>query len=767
MSKSSATPEVGAARQTHTDSQELSVGDILLTVRHRRRLLLITIVACLALAVTYLLLAPKKYTATATIEINKDNSMSLGLDDLSGIGSKLGTGADLLTDMMTHESDLENESTALDVIKRTNLLSTEPYAVVPGKSEILDREHGLPIEKAPATRDHAIAIFKRRLHVDLVKNTRLIAVSYTDTDPNRAAAVANTIVEVYLANHTEARYAASLKTSNWLTTQLAELKDRVAESERKVSQFQQKSGLVGVYVTDTGKGSADAGLPHVSSVEDERLLALNNELTQAEVGRIAKEALYRFAQTGDPDVLASLGSSSLVTGAAGSTDPSASAVSRSIATLQSLRQQQTLLKLQYASDITKYGPRNPELMQVNNQLTSIAGEIQSELLRIRQGTKSDFDIAALAEKNLRAKVGDQEKVVGRLDQSIAGLMVLEQESASNRLLYQDLYTRLEEANLAAGLGAGMITISDPARSSSKPSAPIPLEVLAIGLGAGLLLGVSAALLLDNVQNILYTPGDFHELLPFAELGMIPDFSSAQRRRRYGSKAVVKDPVKIEGGRVAWLLRDPTSPVSEAFRQFRTSVLMSKSASPPRTLLFTSAVSGDGKTVSSFNLATAFAYQGSRVLILDADLRRPSMHTLFGCSGAVGLSNVLTGAISTADAILAHPEMERLFLLPAGTIPPMPAELLGSKRFSELLAECQGSYDYVIIDTPPMLLVTDPLLLAPMVEGVILVARAGRDTRPAVKQAITMLSRPQVRVLGYVLNGVSAAPGYYRYEGAEA
>lgn len=769
---SSSSPE--AAQTISPDSQELSIGDILRIFFHRMRVILLVTLVCLLLAGTYFFLAVNKYTATATMEINKDSSMSLGLDDLSGIGSQLGTGADLLTDMMTHETDLENETTALDTIKRMNLLSSAPFAVIPGKDPRLDRENGLPLDKAPFTRERALKLFKHRLKVELVKNTRLISVSYTDTDPVRAATVANMIVEVYLSNHTEARYAASLKTSNWLTEQLAELKEKVADSERKVSEYQQKAGLVGVYVSippGGGKdGTAASGMPQVSSTDDERLLALNSELTRADVERIGKEALYRFAQTGDPDVLASLGSSSLVGGGnAGGSKPSAAL--DGIVQLQSLRQQESALKLQYASDITKYGPRNPELIDVQNQLTSIGEQIHTALTRILTGAKSDYNIAVLAEQSIQQRVRTQEKVVGKLDQSVAGLLVLEQESASSRLLYQDMYTRLEEANLTAGIGTGVITIADPARPPAKPSAPDPMKVFPVGLSAGLLLGALSALLLDHMQNIVYGTEDFLQILPFAQLGIIPDFHSSSKGRRYGAKPAAEpvpasDGVKVDPGRVAWLHRDPTSPVSEAFRQLRTSILMSKSGRPPKTMLFTSALSGDGKTVTSFNLATAFAYQGARVLVVDADMRRPTMHLLAGCSGAVGLSNILTGSATTAEAIVPHSDIKQLSILPAGTIPPMPAELLGSQRFTELLREFEAAYDYVIIDTPPLLLVTDPLLLAPMMEGIVLVTRAGRDTKPALRGAISMLNKSQIHVLGYVINGVSMTSTYYRYSGPE-
>jgi polysaccharide biosynthesis transport protein len=346
-------------------------------------------------------------------------------------------------------------------------------------------------------------------------------------------------------------------------------------------------------------------------------------------------------------------------------------------------------------------------------------------------------------------------VVGKLDQSVAGLLVLEQEAASNRLLYQDMYTKLEEANLSAGLGGGVITVSDPARAPAKPSWPNRFAVLAAALCVGVFGGSATALAADHFQNILYSGEEFASVIPYPQLAVIPNFLAAARRRR---KAGVGEPgIKHSE---AWLLRDPGSPVSEAFRQLRTSILMSRSGQPPKTLLLTSALSGDGKTATSLNLASALAYQGARVLLVDADMRRPSLHLVASSRCTPGLSNILTGAATLDEAIQSHSEIPGLSILPAGVVPPTPAELLGSEQFRALLGELRDRYDYVVLDSPPLVAVTDPLLLAPLVEGVVLVSRPGHDTRPALRRSVALLDRPGIHVLGFVLNGASHEPGYY-------
>lgn len=748
---------VNVTKVSGSNSQELGIHDVVKIFAHRKKIILIMALAGLAIAALYLVRAPRKYTATATIEINKENSMSLGLDDLSGIGSKLGTGSDLLTDLLTHEADIENDTTAIDVIEKLNLLNQKPYLIEPGKNAVLDRERGLPLERATNTRYRAIHIFQAGLHVTLVKNTRLIGISYTDTDPGRAAAIANTIVEVYLDNHTEARYAASTKTSSWLAGQLDELKKKVEDSEKKVSEFQQQSGLIGVYIAPAGKADSGGGssFPQVNSVQDQRLIALNTELTNAEVNRIAKEAIYRFAQTEDPEVLVGVGQSSLAAGSG-----SQAIGSQDLALLESLRQQQSALKLQYSAAITRYGRNNPSLIEIKNQLASVNVQIKTELERIKQRAKSDYDVASIAEAGIQKRVQEQEAVVGKLDKSVAGLAVLEQEEASNRFLYQDLYTRLEEANLTAGLGAGNITIADPARASSIPSSPVKRKVLGLGFALGLFLGALIAVVLDQLQNILYTPEEFAAVTDLPMLGLIPLFSAAQKGMRYGGDAGAS----INPDATAWLSKDPTSPISEAYRQLRTSILMSRADRPPKTLLFTSVLSKDGKSTTCFNLAAAFAYQGSRVLMIDADLRRPTLHMLAGSANEIGLSSVLTGAVSANDAIQPHQAIENLSILSSGPIPPMPAELLSSRRFVQVLEEMKQQFDYILIDAPPVLLVTDPVLLAPSVEGVVLVARAGVTTKPAFRNVLTILAKPHVAILGYVLNGVSLTQTYYSYYG---
>jgi receptor protein-tyrosine kinase len=251
------------------------------------------------------------------------------------------------------------------------------------------------------------------------------------------------------------------------------------------------------------------------------------------------------------------------------------------------------------------------------------------------------------------------------------------------------------------------------------------------------------------------------------LGVIPGFETGERSSYYSGYAGAKPKDVPVVNDQAWILRSPRSQIAEAYRQIRTSILLSSVDHPPRVILVTSALSGDGKTTTSYNLAVAFAAQAERVLIVEVDMRRPTLPKISGCTSARGLSDVLSNRVPLAAALQQHPHMSSLKVLTAGTIPPDPSELLGSKRFSDLMADLRTQFDYIILDAPPVILVTDPVVAAAAADGVVAVVRASKTRKPELKQMWISLNRPTVKVLGFVVNDFHRGlQSYgYGYEGA--
>jgi succinoglycan biosynthesis transport protein ExoP len=698
--------------------------------------------------------APRLYTATTTVELNKDASSGLGIQDLSGLATQVGVGQEFMMDMLTHQAVLLNDNTALSVINHLGLMQSHPYI------DISTGQGGQPVslDQDPLARDRALGIFHSGLRVAVVKNTRLLTVSYTDTNPQRASRIANAVVEAYLTNHTEARYTATSKASTWLTNQLEDLKRRVEESHKKTSAFEQSTGLAGMAPPSAKGGTLTQDS---TSTAYQRLTALNAELSRAEVTRIAKEAVYHLTETGDPDVVLGVGQTSLATGMGG--DSSIAASSKNIQLLQKLREQEASLKVQMAAEKVRYGAKNPALQEIRNQIDSLETQIGEELQRINKEAKTDLELAKENEDAIRKSVNAQQREVAALGNSLAALTFLQQEENTTRGLYQDLYTRLEEANIAAGVKSSDIVIVDPARPPGRQSSPVGKMNLAGGLFIGSLFG----LLVAGVQHLRDTSlnalEDFEATSEFPLLGIVRRFDAGARSRlRYGLPSIEIQRPSIEAKETAWLLTSPKSEIAESYRNIRTSILFSSIDRAPQVILVTSPLSGDGKSTTAYNLAIAFGVQNKRVLLLDADMRRPTIGQKTNCNGKKGLSDLLANDLPLDEVIQQHPGLPSLYVLTAGTVPPMPAELLASDRFGRLIQQVREKFDYILIDAPPVLLVTDPLILAFAVDGIVLVVRAGVTTKLVMKRLRAALQKPNVKALGYVLNGLRDHSEGYGY-----
>ncbi|MFZ0337872.1 MAG: polysaccharide biosynthesis tyrosine autokinase [Terracidiphilus sp.] len=750
---------------------DLELRDLVLIFRRRKGIIVAALAVGILLAAVVLLLSQRQYSSTATIEINKENSNELGMADLSGIESGFGGDNEINMQLLTEESVIQSDNTALSVIERLGLEQIPPYAVPPGddgKNAGLAQEHGLPLDKAPFRRDRILQMFRSRLHVSLVKGTRLIDITYTDTDAARSTAIANAVVEAYINEYTETRYQASSRASSWLTNQLADLKDRVAASQAKVDQFQRESGLTGMTLSPISeKPGETAAVPSSDNVPLERLLELNRDLTNAEVARIANEAAYRLTETQDPDVVMGIGSTSLAS-SLGPNSPLAPG-SSDLTLLQQLRQQQAQLKMQMAASSVKYGDMNPVITQLRNEEQALDAQITQELARIRTLAKNNLELSTLAEQGIQDQVTKQEQSVNTVSEKADELVLLQEEALSSRQIYQDLYTKLEEASVTAGIKASNVTLVNPARISSHPSSPRGRLLLGVGGMLGLVLGLIAAFLWDYFDDSIVSLEQAEQISTLPVLGAIPDFNQKQgAMSRYGFASRSQDPGDAK--ETCWLLRAPRSHIAEAYRSLRTALLLSRAEKPPKVILVMSGSPGEGKSTTCLNTAAAFAIQGDKVLYIDADMRHSRAQDYFHCANNAGLSNCLTSGVPFEQVLHPYPGIDTLFLLPAGPSPPNPSELVGSRRFVDLLEELKTHFDYIFIDSPPILLVTDAQLLSLRTDGIIAVVRSKKTTKRALQRMLSIMRTPGASPLGIVVNALgssSASYSGYGYYGKES
>jgi len=738
-----------------------------LNVITRRRIWIVsTVLAGCMLAIAISVIMKPIYQANAIIELNKDSSGGLDMDLGQAISQSVGgSGEALQTDLQTETAILKGDSLALIVIQKLNLGDSPEFRAGKKVAKLEATEKGLPLDQAPMTRARLLLDFHRNLGVVPINGTRLIRISYESHDPKLAAAVVNDLIDAYKTQYFKSHYDATSEVSTWLTSQLSDLKANVQKSEEKLADFEKKTGILSLsMMLEPTSGQSENGGGSLHSVVIEKLDALNEELTAAEANRIQKEAVYRLAAASNGDALIALASNS--GSGPGEAQVSSSAVPE-LAVLEQIRTQQNALKMSLSQDSVSMGKNNRHVRELETQIAEGESQIQSEMQRITRLAGSDLQLAKETEQGIQRQFDQQQTEASKLNEETVEYAVLSQEALSRKKLYEDLYTRLQEANVAAGIKATNITVEDPARVEGRPIRPVKTTNLVAGLSLGLLCGVIIAFTVDRLDNTVVNPLEVEEITAAPVLGVIPTFGK-RARSSYGGygvkrqKRAPKPKTPESASLLPWILEHPNSEGAEAIRTLRTAILLARAGGAVKVLLVTSCVPGEGKSTVSSNLAISFAQHGKKVVIIESDMRRPSLKHKMAVSNEVGLSNVLAG-IRPLDEVLQrgvyHPTLD---VLSAGPRPPLPSEILGSAAFDELLVELKSRYDLVIIDSPPALVVTDAVSIASKSDATIWVASAGIVTRPQLAHAARIIERNRMPVIGFVFNRMDRALDPYGY-----
>jgi capsular exopolysaccharide synthesis family protein len=736
------------------DAEEVSFRQALRIVRKRYRTILLVALAVGLLVLFVSLMLRPYYSSTATIELQRDSSNPLNASGLGSLAESIGGSDDVKTQLTTAENVLQNSKLIDEIIEQQHFRDRYPVKASWHSSRVLKerlaREAHLPLIDAPITRQVLEASLLKSLTIDNIPDTRLLTVTFEDPDPRYAAVISNALIAQYVRDRLDLRDSDAIDASQWMSAQLEKLSQEVDSAQRRLLDYEKQSGLIAVPSTDPTQPAA----AQVQDIRVQRLVAIDQQYVQVQANRVIKEAIYRICQTHNPDLIANMAGSSVI----GSNDSSQGAM---FAGLLALRQQQSSLKVQMASVADKYGPRNPHMLSYDSQVDALHHEIDEEIGRIVKQVKSDYEVSVAAEKNMKVALDSAMKDASAANDSQIRLAVLEQEAGSSRMLYQDLYTKLKEAQLTAGTQASNVDIISPALPTPSPVHPkVPLYT-AIGFGGGVFLGVFVAFVREHLDDSVVTSVQVEEITGQPVLGYIPDFAVTKKDH---SHEVAITPFRN------WLALAPASPVAEAYRALRTSLLLSHAGAPPRTILVSSCLASEGKSTTAYNLAVSLAMTGKRVIAIDADMRKPVLHRFAQLSNVKGLSTVLTASTDLSDAVQGS-SVDGLFILPSGPTPPNPSELVGSQAFVDLLAHLSQTFDFVVIDSPPSMLVTDPLIIAPKVDGVVLVVRSGSTTKVVLQRVTENMLRSRSNLLGFVLNAVNTqsvdyyyANGYYYDKG---
>ena len=693
------------------------------------------VIGCFATIFSVVAIASLKttpvYEASGTIAINKPDT-TLNFQGSTTFNLDYYDPSELDTEVKILQSDL----LALQVIRELNLDRRPEMAIqtpaVPSTSMDLSPD---PLQSDPARASSMIGSFKGSLKVMLSPNTRIIEVHYRSPDPQVAANIVNTLMQTYVENNFKARFESTMQASDWLSKQLVDLQMKVETSQEKLVRYQKEHEILG---TDEKQNITMAKL-------DE----LNKELTSAESERMDKEAAYRLVESGDPEAV-SAGNSSGEDG----NSQSGSGL------LNTLRSKEADLKIQAADLNTQFGPSYPKLAVLNNQLKEVQSQIQSETKKIVGKVRGQYSAALQRESMLHEALEKQKQEANRLNESAIEYTLLKRDVDTNRQLYEGLLQKLKEAGVSAGLKSNNFRIVDSARPPTSPIEPnIPRNLLFAAV-LGLASGIGLALLMEGLDNTVRTTEQAQVISGIASLGMIPLGSKSAREGPNPKRLVIAS--SKEAVELVTQVR-PQSQMAESYRALRTSLLLSNLGAPPKVVMVTSALPQEGKTTTSINTAVVLAQKGVNVLLIDADLRRPSIHKTLGMGPRSGLSNVLTGSATMDQAISRSTILPNLYILPAGTPPPNPAELLASGNMRDVLNELRGQYDHIVIDTPPALSVTDAVVLSPRADAVVLVIRSGQTTKQALRRSRDVLMQVNAKLVGVLLNAVDlSSPDYYYY-----
>ncbi|MDY6922407.1 MAG: polysaccharide biosynthesis tyrosine autokinase [Pseudomonadota bacterium] len=683
-----------------------------LALKHR-----ILIIGCflgaLAIGAAVTLLMTPIYTATATVQIDREAARVVTSEDVTPRES-MSQGEEFF---QTQYGLLRSRSLAERVVESLGLGSSDQALATLGVEP--PERFGSAAAQAERRRNMALEVVQDGLGVTPVRGSRLVAVSFDNPDPVVAARVANAFAENFIQSNLDRKYESSSYAREFLEERIAQTKGRLEDAERQLVTYAANQEIINV------GGSADESDTNsgpTQSLASNNLVALNSALARARADRVAAEEKWRSARTNSlmtlPEVLENQ-------------------------SIQRLSEQRAELDAEYQQKLSIYQDDYPEMVRLRAQINEIEGQVQTLAANIRRSIQNEYTVAASEERSLQAQVnGLKGDVLDLRDRSIQ-YNILQRELDTTRTLYESLLQRYKEIAVTGDVTANNISIVDSARPPAAPSKPNLLINLVLAALFGLGLGVVAALVLEALDETLASPDDVEKKLGVPVLGVVPLLDKGQT--------------------TAAALADIRSGFSEAYYSLRTALQFSTPDGAPSSLLVSSARPAEGKSTTAYAVALNLARVGKRVLLIDGDLRNPSMHRVVGVDNERGMSNLLSGS-SDLQSVVQRTRQDNLFFIPCGPLPPNPAELWGSDRLRQFLAEARESFDHVVVDGPPVLGFADSPLLAATVGGVLFVLESRGTRRGQAKGALRRLQVGRARLLGAVLTKFNAkATSYGGYD----
>ncbi|HVO10246.1 MAG TPA: polysaccharide biosynthesis tyrosine autokinase [Vicinamibacteria bacterium] len=688
-----------------------------LAMLHKRRGIIVTcFVVSLAIAVLYNYTTRPVYEATTQILIDRDTPNVLPNKELVDL---VQGGGDYY---QTQYQLLRGRTLAERVVERLGMQRSAELATGPMMSpweraqRLFGRVPAVFLDPSGIPLSPAVAAFRSRVVVEPVPGSRLVNLRFRAYQPQIAAEAVNALAQLYIEQSLEMRFNTSTEATGWLSDRLKEQQARVEAAEKAFQEYREREGLVNQEERQT--------------LMDQKLEALNGAVLEARTERIAKESLYRQIGSLDPERAESF---PLVV---------------SNEAVQALKAELSGLQKDEARLSETLGERHPDMVRVRNQIKLVQDKIRTEIRNVARTAQSDYETALAKEARLAAGLEAVKQEAQETSRKTIEFSVLKRDVDTNKQLYQELLTRTKQTGLETELKTTNIRVVERAEMPRAPILPNRMRSYQIAVLFGLALGVGLALGFEHLDNTFKTPDDIKDHLHVPFLGMVPEVDAK-------GQGLARPTVRqIVAG-------NQSSSVADAYRVLRTNLIFTSAETTGRLALISSAGPGEGKTTTVANLAAALAHNGAKVLAIDADLRRPTLHHHFVVQKTPGLSDLLVGKTTASESIQST-RIQGLQVLSCGYQPPNPAELLGSPVMKQVLDAVRSHYDWVLVDTPPVLAMADTPVLCPHVEGIVLVIAAEVSAKPTVIRAIEQVQAVGGKVLGVVLNRVNMERNSYYY-----
>ncbi len=728
----------------------------------RKRKWLVAVIAAIAtvLVTVEVHRTPSIYKAETTIEITKDGATVVKTDkqifeinDSDNINTKkiIFKSRPLLEDIIVLLR-LDQNPKFIDSLQKRSLFDSirdigyrlTGKMIGPGSKQTespVSSQLAVMNERTPEESQRLapyVNVLRNKLKVDSIQDTHVLRVSFEHTDPALASAVVNTATKNFIARNFERNTSRYSNTSDWLDRSTRELKSKVQEAEQALADYTRSNEI---FATD-GK----------ESLTTDKLTTLHSQAMKAETDRLLKQSLYEDVKKGRvaqlPEAFA---------------DPKTAILQNELGKL----------RVEEAELGIKYGPENPRVAETQSKIKSLLSQLGEARQTLEGKLRADYERALRDERSLKSALERAKSEAVQESQASIQYGILKSDVDTAKTLYTDFLQKTKQADLELAEQHNNMRVIEPAEVPGSPIGPMRFRTILIGFLVSLVAGMGLAFFLEYLDNTVKSVEDLGRLTQLPILAVIPSISTLTQRSLAAKKvgkhqltdasgSLAQNGAKETGQLTKMVTLDKLSSVIEAYRMLRTSVLLSAAGNPPKVILFTSGQPGEGKTTTAINTAISLSQLGSSVLLIDADLRRPTVHRVFKLNHSQGLSTYLSRQVEI-DGLIQKLWVPNLSVLPCGPIPPNPAELISSERMKEALRILSEKYDHILIDSPPLINVTDPVILSTVVDGVILVVQAGRSTRDVVRRARHELSSVGAKIFGVVLNNLDIKrEGYGNY-----